>query len=107
MVLNIIEQVLSVINMGKPAKESFGKTALDWLLRFIKFNIIGFTVFLIGTAIFALTFSTFGAWAWVVASGAGGIIQFILISYLNKTKRGKIFYSCEQRNQQESGYKNK
>jgi uncharacterized membrane protein len=102
MVLSTIEQVLSVINMVKPAK-SFGKTALKWLLRFIKFNIVGFIVFLIGTAIFALTFSTFGAWAWVVASGSGGILQFILISYLNTTKKGKIFDSCEQRNQQENG----
>ncbi|MGD0203636.1 MAG: hypothetical protein ABSC20_07000 [Candidatus Bathyarchaeia archaeon] len=93
---------MSVINMGKPVKKSFGETALKWLLRFIKFNIVGFTVFLIGTAIFALTFSTLGAWAWLVASGSGGILQFILISYLNRTKRGKIFDSCEQRNQQEN-----
>jgi len=93
--------------MGKPAKKSFGETALKWLLRFIKFNIVGFIVFLIGTAIFALTFSTFGAWAWLVASGSGGILQFILISYLNRTNRGKIFDSCEQRNQQENEDKNK
>ncbi len=86
-----MEQVLEWINMGKPAKKSFGKTALKWILRFIKFNIVGFIVFLIGTAIFLLTFSTLGTWAWVIASGSGGILQFILISYLNRTKIGKIF----------------
>jgi hypothetical protein len=68
-----------------------------WLLRFIKFNIVGFTVFLIGTAIFAFAFRAFGEWTWVVASGSGGILQFILISYLNATERGKIFDSREQR----------
>jgi uncharacterized membrane protein len=93
--------------MSKSTEKSFGKTALKWLLRFIKFNIVGFTVFLIGTAIFALTFSIFGAWAWLVASGTGGILQFILISYLNRTKKGKIFDSCEQINQQENEDKNK
>jgi putative flippase GtrA len=73
-----------------------------WLLRFIKFNIVGFIVFLIGTAIFLLTFNIFGTWAWVIASASGGILQFIFISYLNKTKKGKIFDSCEQRKLQEN-----
>jgi hypothetical protein len=77
---------------------SFGKKAKKWFLAFIKFNIIGFTVFLVGTAIFAMAFSTFGALTWLVASGVGGILQFSLIRALNKTKRGKIFDSCEQRN---------
>jgi len=88
-------------------KKSFGRTALDWILRFIKFNIIGFIVFLIGTAIFALTFGTLGAWAWVIASGCGGILQFILISFLNKTKIGKIFESCNDKNTHEKVDKNK
>jgi hypothetical protein len=92
--------------MDKPTK-SFGETAKKWLLRFIKFNIIGFIVFLVGTAIFISAFSAFGAWTWLIANGAGGLMQFTLISYLNRTKRGKIFDSCEQRNQQENGDKNK
>ena len=71
--------------------------AKKWIIRFIKFNIIGFIVFLVGTAIFASTFSTFGAWTWLVASATGGILQFSLISILNKTKIGKMFDSCEQR----------
>ena len=65
----------------------------SWILRFIKFNIIGFAVFLMGTLIYAGLFSTFGAWSWVVASGAGGVLQFCLISYLNTKKKGKMFNS--------------
>ena len=90
-----------MLNMGKPAKKSFEERAKKWLLAFIKFNVVGFIVFLVGTAIFAFAFSTFRAWTWLVASAAGGILQFSLISYLNTTKRGKIFDSCEQRNRQE------
>ncbi len=88
--------------MDKPPKKSFGENAKKWLIRYIKFNVVGFIVFLVGTVIFMFAFSTFGAWTWYVASGAGGIMQFSIISYLNKTKRGKIFDSCEQRNQQNS-----
>ena len=83
--------------MVRPSKKNFRERAKKWLFAFIKFNIIGFIVFLVGTAIFALAFSTFGAWTWLVASATGGILQFSLISYLNTTKRGKIFDSCEQR----------
>jgi hypothetical protein len=93
--------------MDKPSKKSFKIRAKNWLLAFIKFNIIGFIVFLVGTAIFAFAFSTFGAWTWLVASATGGILQFSLISYLNTTKRGKIFDSCEQRHRQENEDKNK
>jgi hypothetical protein len=88
--------------MGKPSEKSFGERAKKWIIRFIKFNIVGFIVFLIGTAIFAFAFSTFGEWTWLVASGTGGILQFSLISYLNRTKKGQMFDSCEQRNQQEN-----
>jgi hypothetical protein len=93
--------------MGSASKKSFGATALEWILRFIKFNIVGFIVFLIGTAIFLITFSTFGAWSWAIASASGGVLQFIFISYLNRTKMGKIFDSNEQRKQLENENKNK
>jgi uncharacterized membrane protein len=98
---------LSVINMSKPVKETFREKSLKWILRFIKFNVVGFVVFLIGTAIFALTFHALGFWAWFVASASGGIIQFILISYLNRTKVGKIFDSCEQIIHENEDQKNK
>jgi uncharacterized membrane protein len=99
--------LLSVINMSKPVKETFEEKSLKWILRFIKFNIIGFVVFLIGTAIFALTFHVLGFWAWFVASASGGILQFILITYLNRTKVGKIFDSCEQIIKENEDKKNK
>lgn len=86
--------------MVKAAEGSFGRRALKWILRFIKFNLIGFVVFLIGTGIFALTFHPFGAYAWFIASGSGGILQFLLISYLNRTKIGNIFDSCELKKEQ-------
>ena len=89
-----------MIEKGKLGNVTFGKTVKKWLLRFIKFNIIGFTVFLVATAIFALSFNTFGAWTWVVANGFGGIMQFTLITFLNRTKIGKIFDSCEGRKQE-------
>jgi uncharacterized membrane protein len=95
-----------MIAMVKPSEKSFGERAKKWLFAFIKFNIIGFIVFLVGTAIFGLAFSIFGAWTWFVASASGGILQFSLISYLNTTKRGKIFDSCEQRHRQENEDKN-
>jgi hypothetical protein len=76
---------------------SFRERVKKWLIRFVKFNIIGFIVFLVGTVVFAVAFSSFGPWTWLIASGVGGILQFSLISYLNKTKRGKMFDSCEQR----------
>ena len=98
---------MSMINMGKTSEKSFEERAKKWIIRFIKFNLIGFIVFLIGTAIFAFAFSAFGEWTWLVASGTGGILQFSLISYLNRTKRGQIFDSCEQRNQQETKNKSK
>jgi len=62
-----------------------------WLFRFIKFNAIGFAVFLIGTAIYAVLFGTLGAWSWVPSSAAGGILQFSIISFLNTKKKGKMF----------------
>ena len=82
--------------MGISIKKSFGERAKEWLIRFIKFNIVGFVVFLFGTAIYAVAFGTFGVWAWLVASSVGGILQFSLISYLNATKRGRMFNICER-----------
>jgi len=90
-------EVLSGINVGKAAEKSFGETVLKWAVRYIRFNFVGFIVFLIGTVIFEFTFHTLGAWSWFVASAVGGILQFILISYLNRTTRGKIFDTAESK----------
>ncbi len=83
--------------MGELFKRGFGERAKDWLIRYIKFNAVGFLVFLIGTAIYAIAFKSFGAWTWLIASGSGGVLQFVLINYVNKTKWGRIFNSCEQK----------
>jgi hypothetical protein len=86
--------------MRRVNDKNFAESAKKWIFRFIKFNIIGFSVFLIATAIFAMSFSTFGVWTWVVANGFGGVLQFSLITYLNRTKIGSIFDSCETRKQE-------
>jgi len=83
--------------MDNTRKKSFGKTAKKWIIRFVKYNIVGFIVFLISTVIFTSAFTTFGAWAWFIANGAGGILQFCIISFLNKTKKGQIFDSNEEK----------
>jgi hypothetical protein len=85
--------------MGKQAKKGLRETLFEWLLRFIKFNIIGLGGFLVVTCIFVFAFSFFGEWTWIVASGTGGLLQFFLISYLNTTKIGKIFESSKQSKQ--------
>ncbi len=89
-----------MIKIDNPVHKPFGHSAKRWLLRFIKFNVIGFTIFLVASAIFAMSFNTFGAWTWVVANGFGGIMQFTLITYLNRTRMGKIFDSCEVKKQE-------
>ena len=66
-----------------------------FIVRYIKYNVIGVTVFLIGTSIYVAAFPTFGAWTWLIANGFGGILDFSLISLFNKTKRGRMFDSCE------------
>jgi hypothetical protein len=72
--------------------------AKSWIIKFIKFNLIGTAVFLVGTAIYGAAFSTFGAWTWLIANAAGSILQFSLISYFNKKKEGVIFDTCGHNN---------
>jgi len=76
-------------------KRPRSERAKIWISRFIKFNIIGTAVFLVGTAIYGMVFPTFGAWTWLIANGVGSILQFSLVSYFNKKKRGVIFDKCE------------
>ncbi len=75
-------------------KEEIRKRTRSWVLRFARFNLIGMFVFFIGTIIFAFVFSYFGPWTWLVANGAGSILQFLLISFFNKKKGGVIFEQC-------------
>lgn len=61
------------------------------ILRFIKYNLVGTITFLVGTVIFWLAFSTFGAYTWFLANCLGGVLEFSLIDYVNKTRNGRIF----------------
>jgi hypothetical protein len=78
-------------------KQSRREKAKVLLVRFIKFNVIGFTVFLIGTVIFSSFFSYFGPWTWLIANGVGSVLQFSLITYFNKKKGGVIFDQCPEK----------
>jgi hypothetical protein len=83
--------------MGEPNnKKSWRDSAKSWIMRFVKFNIIGTVVFLVATGIYGAAFPAFGAWTWMIASPAGGLLQFMLINYFNKKKKGVIFQQCEQ-----------
>ena len=73
--------------------------ATTWVIRFVKFNLIGFIIFLLGTAIFTSVFPYFGEWAWVVANSVGGVLQFLLITYFNKKKKGLMFEQCPMANE--------
>jgi hypothetical protein len=65
-----------------------------WIWRYIKYNIIGLSVFLLNIAIYVVIFNYLGEWAYIVVSVNGGVIEFALISYFNRTKKGVIFDSC-------------
>ncbi len=82
--------------MNQNHNKPLSQRALTWIIRFIKFNLIGLVVFLVGTAIYGTTFPTFGAWTWLIANAFGSILQFSLISYFNKKKNGVIFNQCER-----------
>jgi len=84
------------MNMNTPAVNRRQEKIKSWILRFIKFNLIGFIVFLVGTAIFSLLFNRMGAWTWLAANAVGGILQFSLISYFNTKKKGTMFDSCKE-----------
>jgi hypothetical protein len=73
--------------------------AITWAIRFVKFNLIGIVVFLMGTVIFTSVFPYFGLWAWLIANGTGSILQFLLITYFNKKKKGLIFEQCPMVNE--------
>lgn len=65
-----------------------------WGSRYIKYNVIGIAVFLLNIVIYVIIFPSLGEWSYVVVSMNGGIMEFALIAYINKTKKGVIFDSC-------------
>ncbi len=77
-------------------RKGWRESAKSWILRFIKFNVIGTVVFLVATVIYMAAFPAIGAWTWLLANAAGGLLQFTLITYFNKKKKGVIFQQCKQ-----------
>jgi hypothetical protein len=65
-----------------------------WLLRYIKYNVIGLSVFMLNIVVYFVIFPYLGAMSYIIVSVNGGIIEFALIAYFNQTKRGTIFDSC-------------
>jgi len=65
-----------------------------WAWRYIKYNVIGLSVFLLNIVLYVILFNFLGEWSYIVVSVNGGIIEFALIAYFNKTKKGVIFDSC-------------
>ena len=65
-----------------------------WAWRYIKYNIIGLTVFLINIVLYVIIFPFLGEWSYIIVSVDGGVMEFALITYVNKTKRGIIFDAC-------------
>jgi hypothetical protein len=64
-----------------------------WLWRYIKYNIVGLAVFILNIGIYLIIFPSLGEWSYIVVSVNGGIIEFALIAYINRTKYGVIFDS--------------
>jgi hypothetical protein len=84
--------------MNKADSRSLGQKSKIWIVRFIKFNLVGTAVFLVATVIYTASFSKFGFWTWMLANSVGAVLQFSLITVLNRTQKGKIFDSCQQKN---------
>jgi putative flippase GtrA len=70
------------------------------IVRFVKFNIVGFVAFLAGTSIYLGLFGVLGIWSYFVASASGGVLQFVLINYLNTKKRGRMFNSYDAKHEE-------
>ena len=84
----------------------FIDTLIKWLLRYLKYNIIGLTVFSLNLFIYIIIFPFLGEWAYIVVSVNGGIIEFVLIAYVNKTRKGIIFDSCTPNESKSTGVSN-
>lgn len=66
-------------------------------VNYIKYNIVGVATFSIGIVLYyTFLYGLFGEQAYLIVSIFSGFIQFSLITYLNKTKRGKMFDACKE-----------
>ena len=73
---------------------SFRALIKKWVWRYIKYNIVGLTVFIFNIGIYVTIFPFLGEWSYILVSVDGGIIEFLIISYINRTKKGVIFDAC-------------
>ncbi|HVP17099.1 MAG TPA: hypothetical protein VMT42_07015 [candidate division Zixibacteria bacterium] len=72
-------------------------TALKvWLVRFVRFNLIGTGVFCLATLVYWVTFPAFQVWAWFMANSFGGLLQFWLTTKFNKNSRTMMFESAKK-----------
>ncbi len=72
----------------------FREQLKKWFLRYLKYNIVGLAVFALNIAIYVIIFPFIGEMSYIIVSVNGGIIEFSLIAYVNKTKKGVIFDGC-------------
>lgn len=61
------------------------------VVKFVKFNAVGTCVAVVNLGIFALLFNYFGESAILCTYPVGAVIEFTLLSKLNKTRKGNIF----------------
>jgi hypothetical protein len=64
-----------------------------YVLRYIKFSLIGTFTWLIATVLYFLLFGYFGELTWLVTLFTG-VIEFALITVFNKKRNAKMFDSC-------------
>ncbi len=65
-----------------------------WVVRYAKYNVIGLSVFALNIVLYVVIFNFLGEWTYILVSVNGGIIEFALISYFNRTKKGRMFDGC-------------
>jgi fatty acid desaturase len=59
-----------------------GKKPNDFLLKFIKFSLVGTVCFLITTWFFGALAPYYGYWTgWLIANGVGGVLGFFIYYY--------------------------
>ncbi len=64
-----------------------------YVLRYIKFSLIGTLTWAIATVLYLSLFKFFGELTWLVTLFTG-VIEFALITVFNKRREGKMFDGC-------------
>lgn len=86
-----------------PLNKTLSSTTIKkWSIRFIKYNLIGMVVFGASTIVYVILFPMFYEWTLIFSSIAGGIIDFTLVAYLNRTGKWHMFDSDKNRTRRSS-----